>query len=90
MSIKFSIFYFSMTSQNIHFVFSITLIIVSKNDNSSDVYLSRLLDYIFQCMVLVYGWEDLTNIKNIERFKKEIKVCCPKFTSLKSCLTLEF
>ena len=49
---------------------------MSKDDNSSDVYLSRLLDYVFQCMVLVYGLEDLTNIKNIERFKKEIKVCC--------------
>lgn len=47
---------------------------MSKDDNASDVYLSRLLDYIFQCMVIVYGLEDLTNIKNIERFKKEIKV----------------
>lgn len=47
---------------------------VSEDDNAEDAHLSRLLDYVFQSMVLLYGLDDLTNIKNIERFKREIKV----------------
>ena len=54
--------------------FSITLILVTKDDCASDVYLARLLEYIFQSIVLVYGLDDITNIKNVERLKKEIKV----------------
>ena len=54
--------------------FSLTLIVVTQDDNGSDTHLTRLLDYIFQAMVLVYGLDELINIKNIERFKREIKV----------------
>lgn len=53
---------------------SITLILVTKDDCASDVYVSRLLEYIFQSIVLVYGLDDVTNIKNVERMKKEIKI----------------
>ncbi|KAK2177958.1 hypothetical protein NP493_570g02019 [Ridgeia piscesae] len=53
---------------------SITLILVTKDDCASDVYMSRLLEYIFQSIVLVYGLDDVTNIKNVERMKKEIKI----------------
>ena len=47
---------------------------MTKDDNASDAYLSRLLEYIFHCIVLVYGLDDVTSIKNVERLKKEIKV----------------
>ena len=47
---------------------------VGRDDNASDRHLTHLLDLVFQAMVLVYGLEDTTNIKNIERFKREIKV----------------
>ena len=47
---------------------------MTKDDCASDVYMSRLLEYIFQSIVLVYGLDDVTNIKNVERMKKEIKV----------------
>ncbi|GFR89540.1 protein fuzzy homolog [Elysia marginata] len=34
----------------------------------------RLLQLVWDSMVLLYGKEDLVNIRNVERFKKEIKV----------------
>ncbi|XP_041367244.1 protein fuzzy homolog isoform X2 [Gigantopelta aegis] len=54
---------------------SITLIVATRDDHSDDCHLAQLLDNIFQAMVLMYGADDVTNIKNIERFKREIKVC---------------
>lgn len=53
---------------------SITLIMVCQDDNSSDIHMQRLLEYVFQAMVLVYGKDELVSIKNVDRFKKEIKV----------------
>ncbi|XP_013390800.1 protein fuzzy homolog [Lingula anatina] len=61
---------------------SITLILVSRDDNASDSHLQQLIEKVFLSMVLVYGLDDLTNIKNIERFKKEIKVCFKLVDSL--------
>ena len=55
-------------------IFSLVLIIVSRDDNASDGYLRRLLDLVFHAMVMVYGLDDIINIKNVERFKREIKV----------------
>ena len=45
----------------------------------------RLLQLVWDAMVLLYGKEDLLNIRNVERFKREIKVrfvggCCGVFT----------
>ncbi|GFN98616.1 fuzzy-like protein [Plakobranchus ocellatus] len=34
----------------------------------------RLLDLVWDAMVLLYGKEDLLNIRNVERFKREIKI----------------
>jgi hypothetical protein len=53
---------------------SLTLIVVSQDDCADDCHLNKLLDNVIQAMVLVYGLDDLINIKNVERFKKEIKV----------------
>ena len=53
---------------------SITLIVATRDDHSDDCHLSKLLDNIFQAMVLLYGFDEVTNIKNVERFKREIKV----------------
>ncbi|XP_064601839.1 protein fuzzy homolog isoform X2 [Liolophura sinensis] len=54
---------------------SLTLIMVSGDDNACDCHFNQLLNLVFQSMVLVYGQDDLIHIKNVERFKKEIKVC---------------
>ncbi|ESO95322.1 hypothetical protein LOTGIDRAFT_117207 [Lottia gigantea] len=53
---------------------SITLIIITSEDNADDCHLRKLLDNIFYSMVLLYGEDELANIKNLERFKREIKV----------------
>ncbi|KAK3581473.1 hypothetical protein CHS0354_031799 [Potamilus streckersoni] len=54
---------------------SITLIIVTGDDSADDIHLNNLLSQVCDAMVLLYGLEDLANIKNIERFKREIKIC---------------
>ncbi|XP_046367987.2 protein fuzzy homolog [Haliotis rufescens] len=54
---------------------SITLIVATGDDCAADCHLAHLLDNIYNAMVLMYGSEEVGNIKNVERFKKEIKVC---------------
>lgn len=57
------------------FCFSLVLIAVMGRDGASDdAHMGKLLDNVFHAMVLLYGLDDLVNIKNVERFKKEIRV----------------
>ncbi|KAI8783837.1 protein fuzzy, partial [Biomphalaria glabrata] len=53
---------------------SLVLIAVMGRDGASDdAHMGKLLDNVFHAMVLLYGLDDLVNIKNVERFKKEIR-----------------
>ncbi|XP_063293086.1 protein fuzzy homolog [Pelobates fuscus] len=54
---------------------SITLIVMSSEKNASDLSLHKLLENVFGAMVLVIGLEELTNIKNVERLKKDLRSC---------------
>lgn len=55
-------------------VYSVTLIAIAQNDDADDCHYSNLLNLVFNAMVLLVGIEELTNMKNVEKFKKEIKV----------------
>jgi hypothetical protein len=50
------------------------LIIIAQNDDVDDCHYGNLLNLVFNAMVLLDGIEEVTNIKNVEKFKKEIKV----------------
>ncbi|KAH9500532.1 hypothetical protein Btru_072190 [Bulinus truncatus] len=53
---------------------SLVLIAVMGRDGASDdSHMGKLLENVFSAMVLLYGLDDLVNIKNVERFKKEIR-----------------
>ncbi|KAM8927382.1 protein fuzzy homolog [Pelodytes ibericus] len=54
---------------------SINLIVMSSEQNATDHSLHKLLENIFDAMVLVIGLEELTNIKNVERLKKDLRAC---------------
>ncbi|KAM9113574.1 protein fuzzy homolog isoform 1-T1 [Pangshura tecta] len=54
---------------------SITLIVLSSEEGASDFALGRLLDNTFSAMVLILGLEELVNIRNIERLKKDLRAC---------------
>ncbi|XP_060636740.2 protein fuzzy homolog isoform X2 [Anolis sagrei] len=54
---------------------SITLIVLSSDEGTSDFSLGRLLENIFNAMVLILGLEELVNARNIERLKKDLKAC---------------
>uniref|UniRef100_A0A7M4G1B4 Fuzzy planar cell polarity protein n=1 Tax=Crocodylus porosus TaxID=8502 RepID=A0A7M4G1B4_CROPO len=54
---------------------SITLIVMSSEEGANDFTLSRLLDNVFSAMVLVLGLEELANIRNVERLKKDLRAC---------------
>ncbi len=41
----------------------------------SELQLRRLLENVSNCMVLVLGQEELTNIRNVERLKRELRSC---------------
>ncbi|XP_004694349.1 PREDICTED: protein fuzzy homolog [Condylura cristata] len=53
---------------------SITLIVLSSEEGTSELRLERLLQMVFGAMVLLVGLEELTNIRNVERLKKELRV----------------
>lgn len=52
---------------------SITLIVLSSEAGTSELRLERLLQMVFGAMVLLVGLEELMNISNIERLKKELR-----------------
>uniref|UniRef100_A0A8C9P495 Fuzzy planar cell polarity protein n=1 Tax=Spermophilus dauricus TaxID=99837 RepID=A0A8C9P495_SPEDA len=52
---------------------SITLIVLSSEEGTSELKLERLLQMVFGAMVLFVGLEELTNIRNVERLKKELR-----------------
>ncbi|XP_077313268.1 protein fuzzy homolog isoform X1 [Lithobates pipiens] len=54
---------------------SINLIVMSCESNASDHSLNKLLENVFNAMVLVIGLDDLINIKNVERLKKDFRAC---------------
>lgn len=54
---------------------SITLIVLSSEEGTSELRLERLLQIVFGAMVLLVGLEELTNISNVERLKKELRAC---------------
>uniref|UniRef100_A0A6I8SVL2 Protein fuzzy homolog n=1 Tax=Xenopus tropicalis TaxID=8364 RepID=A0A6I8SVL2_XENTR len=54
---------------------SITLIVMSSESGASELSLNRLLENVFNAMVLVIGLDDLVNIKNVERLKKDLRAC---------------
>ncbi|ERE70125.1 protein fuzzy homolog isoform X2 [Cricetulus griseus] len=52
---------------------SITLIALSSEEGTSELRLERMLHMVFGAMVLIVGLEELTNIRNVERLKKELR-----------------
>ncbi|XP_052019788.1 protein fuzzy homolog isoform X2 [Apodemus sylvaticus] len=52
---------------------SITLIVLSSEEGTSALRLERMLHMVFGAMVLIVGLEELTNIRNVERLKKELR-----------------
>ena len=50
------------------------LCIVATDTTLSTVHLKALCDLVFQTMVFYLGLEELVNVKNIERLKKDLKV----------------
>ncbi|XP_019597131.2 protein fuzzy homolog isoform X1 [Rhinolophus sinicus] len=52
---------------------SITLIVLSSEEDTLELKLERLLQMVFGAMVLLVGLEELTNIRNVERLKKELR-----------------
>ncbi len=53
---------------------NITLIMIENNQPINDnVYFDKM-NLIFDSLVLLYGLDDLINIKNVEKFKREIRV----------------
>ncbi|CAL7934782.1 unnamed protein product [Xylocopa violacea] len=63
---------------------SITLIVIA-NGATRNV-LNKLLDAIFGAMILFIGIEELKSTKNIEKLKKDIRLCTPIVDSLLQCL----
>ena len=52
---------------------SVRLIVVVPLDSVSDFHIHRLLDNIFQCLVLLVGLDDLIALRNIDRVKRELR-----------------
>lgn len=57
---------------------SLSLIVVMGDDQADDCHMFRLLENVWSAMVLHCGRDELVNIKNLERFKREVKVRSPQ------------
>ncbi|XP_071509327.1 protein fuzzy homolog [Diadema antillarum] len=56
---------------------SVTLVLVTSNDGSCDVHYNTLLSHIFHAMVMLIGLDSLINFRNVEKLRRELKVCYP-------------
>ncbi|XP_076766355.1 fuzzy planar cell polarity protein-like protein isoform X2 [Xylocopa sonorina] len=63
---------------------SVTLIVIA--NGTTRKVLNKLLDAIFGAMILFVGIEELKSTKNIEKLKKDIRLCSPIVDSLLQCL----
>lgn len=60
---------------------SVMLIAVSRGDpggagsREEEVCLQRLLENVWNCMVLVLGQDELASVRNVERLKKDLRSC---------------
>ena len=61
---------------------SLTMILITDDDQADNCHLNHILTLVFDAMVLLCGQDELINIKNVERFKKDIKVCLMLLTVL--------
>jgi len=64
---------------------SVRLIVAVPFDTISDVHLHRLLDNVFQSLVLLIGLEDLVAQRNTERIKKDLRAVYPLIDTLLEC-----
>ena len=63
---------------------SLTMIVIAADDQADNCHLNHILTLVFDAMVLLCGQDELVNIKNVERFKKEIKVCTVKLLKIRT------
>uniref|UniRef100_UPI0037E8D974 protein fuzzy homolog isoform X2 n=1 Tax=Semicossyphus pulcher TaxID=241346 RepID=UPI0037E8D974 len=45
------------------------------SSKEEEVRLQRLLENVWNCMVLVLGQDELTNVRNVERLKRDLRSC---------------
>lgn len=45
------------------------------SSKKEEVHLQRLLENVWNCMVLVLGQDELANVRNVERLKKDLRSC---------------
>uniref|UniRef100_A0A7N9B173 Fuzzy planar cell polarity protein n=1 Tax=Mastacembelus armatus TaxID=205130 RepID=A0A7N9B173_9TELE len=45
------------------------------SSKEEEVHLQRLLENVWNCMVLVLGQDELTNMRNVERLKRDLRSC---------------
>jgi len=65
---------------------SIRLIGALPSDTMSQIHFHRLLDNVFQALILIVGLEDLIGQRNIEKLKKEIRASFTNFESVSGSL----
>lgn len=54
---------------------NLTLILIENVEPLDENIYFEKLNLLFDALVLLYGLDDLINIKNMEKFKREIRVC---------------
>ena len=59
---------------NIIFFSSLNLMLVCEKNETSELMAQNVIELIFNSIVLLYGSDNIEEIKSLERFKREIKV----------------
>ena len=63
---------------------SIALIVIASG--TTKYVLNKFLDAVFGAMILFVGIEELKSTKNIEKLKKDMRLCSPVVDSLLQCI----
>lgn len=68
------------------FANSITLIAVASG--TAKYVLERFLEAVFSAMILVAGIDEIKNLRNVERLKRDLRACNPIIDKLLECLDI--
>jgi len=64
------------------------IILIAMASGVTKYMLDKFLDAIFGAMVLFTGIDEIRNSKNIERLKKDMRLCSPIIDRLMDCLDI--
>lgn len=68
--------------------FEESILLIAIASGTTNNVLNRFLEAVFNAMILIVGIDELKNPRNVERLKRDLRVCNPIIDRLLECLDI--